>query len=106
MKRIKIEDIQEVIEDAMVKELEKGIDSVEVKLSCHPPYMDRLSSESDEIRFDDINLRKIVKDYISDRDGTIELKDEIQWLNEWAREFDYYSKKMIRKAIDLSKRLK
>lgn len=106
MKRIKIEELPELIEDLLDEEFNRGFKSTVVQLSTRPPYMDRENSEIGELSLYDINLRKIIKYYIERRDGTIDLKEEIQWLNEWAKEFYSYSKKLRRKAAVLSKQLK
>lgn len=100
------DDLLEAIDFLITKERDSIVKSIEIQLSCCPPFMDKITTDDGDIEFDKLNLRKIVKEFILERDGTIDIEDEIGWLNEWAKEFDSYSKKMKRKAAILSKQLK
>lgn len=110
-----IDQINEGIRELVTKEIINCIQETELQLSCRPACLDRCRPETlteieslDDYDWDfrAINLRKMVMEFIKERDGRIDFKDESDWLKAWAKEFEMYAKRCKKQATKLEMQAK
>lgn len=95
----------DVLERMVEKEKYKSFHKTEIIMRCRPPWLRasnvNVNDEEDERYF---SVRKIVKAHLeSCGDGLIEQKEEVQFLREWAKEFEAQAKALRKRAEGLEK---
>lgn len=96
------------IRELIIKEVKNSLKETELLLSYRPHCMDRVSTQflTEDCEHDAeidivprcIDLRKVVMDFLDERDGCFSCEDDSQVLKEWAKEFEMYAKKFRKQA--------